>query len=92
MVLDDINPEEVGKEDGIEVYNKVWGALESHLYIATPQTFKLESFLESLILRQDRAVELLQKICNYVAADRNWADKGLCTMNLRVVDLKMQGL
>ena len=85
MVLDDIKPEEVGKEDGIEVYNKVWGALESHLYIATPQTFKLESFLESLILRQDRAVELLQNLCTNVAVYSTWADEGLCTTKLHVV-------
>ena len=62
MVFDDPNPEEVGKEDGIDVYKKVLVDLASKISIAMPQTFMLGDFLESLILRQDRAVEILQNL------------------------------
>ena len=62
MVFDDPNPEEVGMEDGIEVYKKVLVDLASKISIAMPQTFMLGDFLESLILRQDRAVEILQNL------------------------------
>ena len=62
MVFDDPNPEEAGKEDGIEVYKKVLVDLASKISIAMPQTFMLGDFLESLILRQDRAVEILQNL------------------------------
>ena len=39
MVLDAPKPEEVGKEDVIEVYAKVWGALAYQPSISMPQTF-----------------------------------------------------
>ena len=52
-----------------------------------PKTFRVGYFLESLSLRQYRAIELLKNLCSDVAADRNWADKGLRTTNFRVVDL-----
>ena len=92
MVFDDPKPEEVVKEDGIEVYEKVWGASASKNSNSTTQTFRVGSFLESLILRQDRAVELLQNLCADVATDMTWDDKGLHTTNLRVVELEAQGL
>ena len=92
MVLYAPNPEEVGKEDVLEVCDKVWGYLSSHLSIALPQTLILGDFLESLSLMQDRAMDLLQNLCPYVAADRTWADKVLFTTNLRVAYLETQGL
>ena len=62
MFFDYPNPEEVGKEDGLEVYEKVWGSSASELSITMPQTFRVGYLLESLRLRQDRAVDIL-KIC-----------------------------
>ena len=70
MVLDAPNSEEVGKEYGLELYNKVWGDLASQISIAMPHKSRLGAFLEYISLRQDRAVELLQKLCADVAADR----------------------
>ena len=58
MVMHTHNPEEFGKEYGLEVYEKVLGALSSQLSIATFQTFRVGDLLESLSLRQDIAVEL----------------------------------
>ena len=92
MVLDAPNSEEVGKEYELELYNKVWGALASQISIAIPHKFRLGAFLESLILRQYRAVELLKNVCANVATDRTWAGKGLFTTNIRVTDLETQGL
>ena len=92
MVLGDPNPEEVGKEYVLEVYYKVWGDLDSQIYIAMPQTFRLGAFLESLSLRQDRAVYLLQKLCADVAADRTWYNRGRLATNICVADLEAQGL
>ena len=37
-------------------------------------------------------MEILRKMCTNVAAERTWADKGLCTMNICVVDLEAKGL
>ena len=70
MVLDAPDPEEVGKEDGIEAYEKVWGDLSSQLSIYMTQIFRVGYLLESLILIQDRAVELLQNLCAGLATDR----------------------
>ena len=74
------------------MYKKVWVGLASKLSISMPQTFRLGDFLESLILRQYRAVELLQNICANLDADRTWTGKGLRTTNFRVEDLETQGL
>ena len=60
MIFDAPNPEEVVKQDVLELYEKVWGTLASQLSMAMPQTFRMGAFLESLILTQDIAVELLQ--------------------------------
>ena len=68
---------------------KVWGDLDSQLSIFMPQTFRLGDFLESLSLRQYRAVEILQHLCNNVAADSTWSEKGLRTTNLYVTDLEI---
>ena len=68
MVLDAPSPEEVGKEDGLEVYKKVWGAVASQLSITMPYTFRLGAFLEYLSLKQDISVERLQKLCSDVAS------------------------
>ena len=92
MVLDAPNPEEVGNEDGLEVYKKVRGDVSTHIPITMPQSFRLGAFLESLSLRHDRAVERLKKLCVDVASDRTWYDKGLHTTNLRVEDLEAQVL
>ena len=92
MVLDAPNPEEAGNEDGPEVYEKVWGAVASQIFITMPQTFRLGAFLEYLRLIQERAVYCLQKLCANVALDRTWADKGLHTTNIFVSGLETQGL
>ena len=76
MIFDAPNPEEVGKEDGLELYDKLWGASASHISISMPQTFRMGYFLESLIFKQDRDMEILKNMCANVAADINWADKG----------------
>ena len=91
-VLDAPNPEEVGKEDVLEVHKKIWGSLASQLSISMPYTFRLGYFLESISLGQDRDVELLQKLSSGVAADRTWYEKGFRTTNICVADLEAQGL
>ena len=74
------------------MYKKIWGASASQISIEMPQMFRVGDFLESLSLIQDRAVELLKKLCADVAADSTWADKGLLTTNICVADLEAQGL
>ena len=51
MVFDAPNSEEVGKEDGLEVYEKIWGTPASNISIVVPQNFRVGYFLESLSLR-----------------------------------------
>ena len=67
----------MGKEDGLEVYEKVWGAVAYQISISMTHTFILGDLLEYLILEQEKYVERLQKLCANVALDRNWAEKGL---------------
>ena len=74
------------------MYNKVWGVLASQISIYMPQKFRVGDFLESLSLRQDIDVKLLKNLCAGVAVYRNCSDKGLCTTNIRVLDLEGQGL
>ena len=92
MAIDAPNPEEVGKEDVIEMYEKLWEASVSQLSISVSPTFRLEDFLYSLSLIQGIAVEFSKKLCADVAADSTWADKGLLTTNICVADLEAQGL
>ena len=44
MVLDDPNPEEVGNEYGIEVYDKVWGACALRSPLSYPRGSDWELF------------------------------------------------
>ena len=92
MLFDDPNPEEVGKEDRLEVHDKVWEDLASKISIAITQTFRVGALLESFSLRQDRAADLFQKLCANMDAGRTWDDKGIPTTNLHVVDLEAQEL
>ena len=82
----------MGKEDRLEVYDTVWGAVASQISISMTQTFILGDFLEYLRLGQEKYVEPLQKLCADVASDRTWAEKGLHITNLHVADLETQGL
>ena len=45
MAIDAPNPEEVGKEDGLEEYKKLRRDVASHIYIAMPQTFRVGTLL-----------------------------------------------
>ena len=82
MAIDAPNHEEVGKEDRLYVYEKVWGASAYQISIAMPQRFRVENFLESLNLRHDRAVELLKNMCADVSADRICVNEGLLKTNI----------
>ena len=68
------------------------GVLYYQISIDLPQTFRVGYFLESLIVRQERAVELLKNLCADVSTDRTWANKGLHTKNILVVELEVQRL
>ena len=70
MVLDSSNPEEVGKEYGLEFYKKVWGDLSTQISITMPHILILGAFLESLSLRKYRAVERLKILYADVDLDR----------------------
>ena len=92
MVFDAPNKGEVGKEDGLEVYEKVWGDSAFQISINLSHTLRVGDFLESLSVRQERDVELLQKLWDDLAADRTWDNESLHTTNIRTVDLEAQGL
>ena len=87
LAIDAPNPEEVGKEDVIEMYEKLWEASVSQLSISVSPTFRLEDFLYSLSLIQGIAVEFSKKLCADVAKDRTWSEIGVLTTNICVTDL-----
>ena len=74
------------------MYEKLWGASASHISVTMPQTFSMGYLLESISLRQEIAVDILQNLCADVAMERTWSDKGLPTKNIFVVYLEAQGL
>ena len=51
MDFDAPNPGAIGKDNGLELYEKVWGDLASQLSTAVPQTFRVGAFLYSFSLR-----------------------------------------
>ena len=50
MVFDEPNPEEVGTEYRLEVYEKVWGSSASQIYITIHHTFRVGALIDYLIL------------------------------------------
>ena len=55
---------------GLRCKRRSGGDLASQLYIAMTQRFGVGSFLDSIIVRQDRSVDLLKNLCADVAVDR----------------------
>ena len=69
MALDTINPEEVGKYEGLSTYEKVWGDYALDHSINTPHYFWVGLFLESVSRRQEKVMEILGTMCGEFLED-----------------------
>ena len=63
MAVYTINLEEVGKDEVLDTYEKVWEASALAHSIDMPYSFWVGSFLEAIIRSQEKVVELLGTLC-----------------------------
>ena len=59
MVLDTINLEEVGKDEGLGIYENVWGDSALDQSFDMPHSFWARLFLDAISKRQEKAVGIL---------------------------------
>ena len=83
MVLETINLEEVGKDEGLVTNEKVWEASDLDHSINMPHSFWLVLSLE---------MELLGTLCGYVSADQMWVEDSIHSTNLYLADIEAQGV
>ena len=84
MGLNTINLEEMGMDEGLVIYEKVWEASASAHSIGMPQYFRVGLFLDTTIRKQEKAVELLGMLCGDLwRIGRGW---------MRVYNLQTCGL
>ena len=49
-------------------------------------------FLEAIIRRQEKAVELLGTLCGDVLEYHKWVDESIQSTNMRLADIEVQGM
>ena len=92
MALDTINLVEVGKDEGLATYEKVWeaSALDHSIYI--PHYFHASLFLEAISRRQKKEVELLGTLCGEISADWTWVEESKHSTNLQLAYIEALGV
>ena len=88
MDLNTINLEDVGKDEVLLTYEKVWEALALAQSIDMPHSFQVRLFLEAISRRQDKVVELFGTLCGDVLADRTWVEESIHSINLLLADIE----
>ena len=92
MELDTINLEEVGMDEGLTIYEKMWKTSALYHSIDMPQAFRVRLFLKAVRRRQKKMVELLGTLCRGASADQVWVDESILSTNLRLADIEAQGV
>ena len=82
MALDTINLEEVGKDEDLSIYEKVWEDFALDHSINTPHSFRMWLLLKAIIRRQEKAVELLGTLCGDILVDQTWVEESIQSTNL----------
>ena len=90
MALDTINLYVVAKDEGSATYENVWEASALDQSIDTPHFFLVGLFLEAIIRRKEKAVELLETLCGNVSTDWVWAEESIESKNLLLADIEAQ--
>ena len=75
------------KDEGFATYEKVWESSDLYHSINTPHYFWVGLFLEAIIRRQEKAVELLGMLCEDVSEDRMLVEESIHPTNLRLADI-----
>ena len=70
LVLDTINMEELGKDEGLETCENLWEASALDHSVDMPYSFWVGLFLDTISRRHEKAVELLGKLCGDVSVDQ----------------------
>ena len=88
MALESINMEEVGNDEGLEIYENVWEASALAHSIDTIHSFWAGLLLEAIIRRQEKLVEILGILCWEFFSDRTWVEDSIHSTNLWIVDIR----
>ena len=64
-------------DEGLTIYEKMLEASDLVHSINMLQTFWVGLFLEAIIWRQEKAVEILGDLCRDVLEDRAWVDESI---------------
>ena len=92
MALVTINLEEFGNAEGLDTYGKVWEAYDLAHYIYMPHSFRVGLFLDAIIRRQEKELEILGMLYGDVLEDRTLVEDSIHSANLRLVDIEFQGV
>ena len=92
IALEPINLEEMGKDEGLATYEKVWeaAALDHSIYI--PHYFHASLFLEAISRRQKKEVELLGTLWGEISADWTWVEEIKHSTNLQLAYIEALGV
>ena len=77
-------------DEGLTIYEKMLEASDLVHSINMLQTFWVGLFLEAIIWRQEKAVEILGDLCRDVLEDRAWVDESILSKNLKLADIESQ--
>ena len=92
MALDTINLEEVGNDEGLYTYEKVWESSDLAHSINMPHFFWVGLLLEAVSRKQEKAVEILRTLCGDVLVDQIWVEESIHSRNLQLADIAVQGV
>ena len=92
MDLDNINLEEVGMDESLNIYEKMWEASALNHSVDMPEAFRVGLFLKAISRRQKKAVELLGTLCRAVSVGWAWVVDSILSTNLRLADIEAQGV
>ena len=73
-------------------YEKLWGALALPHRIDIPHSFRVGLFLDAIIRRQEKELEILGMLYGDVLEDRTLVEDSIHSANLRLADIEAQGV
>ena len=88
--LDTINLEEFEMDEGLTIYEKMWGASALDHSIDMNQAFWVGWLLKAISRRQEKAVDLWGTLCRDVSSDQVWVDESILYTNLQLAEIEAQ--
>ena len=81
MAPNTIKLEELGKNEGLGTYEKLWEAFTLSQSINIPHYFWVGLFLETISRRQEKTVELFGTLYGDVFSDWMWVEESIHSTN-----------